>query len=111
MPLETKEKGGRETIEITAARESRDRKPYTRISFCNSGPAIPEEDLKHIFDPFFSSREAGEGLGLGMSLSYMIIKEHGGKLEVKNQPGIVRFDIFLPSLEGESSLIRSLLVC
>lgn len=101
--LETKEKGGRESIEIKAVRESRDRKPYTIISFSNSGPAIPEADLKHIFDPFFSSREAGDGLGLGMSLSYMIIKEHGGKLEVKNQPGIVRFDILLPAWREEIS--------
>ena len=43
--LETKEKGARETIEITAARESRDRKPYTRISFCNSGPPFLKRTL------------------------------------------------------------------
>lgn len=101
--LESVEKGGRETIEISAARESSNRKPYIRISFCNSGPAIPEKDLKHIFDPFFSSREAGEGVGLGMSLSYMIIKEHGGKLEVKNQAGTVRFDVFLPGWSESNS--------
>ncbi len=95
--LETKEKGGRETIDITSARESHDRKPYTRISICNSGPAIPKKDLKHIYDPFFSSRDAGEGVGLGLSLSYMIIKEHGGKMEVKNKTGLVSFDIFLPA--------------
>jgi signal transduction histidine kinase len=95
--LESKERGEREKIDISAARVSHHRKPYTRISFCNSGPAIPEEDIKHIFDPFFSSKETGEGIGLGMSLSYMIIREHGGKLEVKNQDGIVRFDIFLPA--------------
>jgi signal transduction histidine kinase len=95
--LESKKKEGRETIEISAARESHNRKPYNRISICNSGPGIPEKDLKQIFDPFFSSREAGEGIGLGLSLSYMIIKEHGGKLEVKNQSGVVRFDVFLPA--------------
>jgi signal transduction histidine kinase len=95
--LESKERVEREKIDISATRVSSDRRPYTRISFCNSGPAIPEEDIKHIFDPFFSSRETGEGIGLGMSLSYMIIKEHGGKLEVKNQAGVVRFDIFLPA--------------
>jgi len=61
--LEAQENPEREKIEITATRESRRRKPYTRISFCNSGPAIPEESIKHIFDPFFSSRDAGEGLG------------------------------------------------
>ncbi len=101
--LETNEKGGRESIEIKAVRKSRDRKPYTIISFSNSGPAIPEDNLKHIFDPFFSSKEAGEGLGMGMSLSYMIIKEHGGKFEVKNQAGMVRFDILLPAWREEFS--------
>ena len=95
--LETNEKRGRETIDITSARESHVRNPYTRISICNRGPAIPKKDLKHIYDPFFSSREAGEGVGLGLSLSYMIIKEHGGKMEVKNKPGLVSFDIFLPA--------------
>lgn len=101
--LETKEKGARENIDISATRISYDRKPFTKISIFNSGPEIPEKDLKHIFDPFFSSREAGEGVGLGMSLSYMIIKEHGGKLEVKNQAGMVRFDIFLPDWQEEIS--------
>lgn len=95
--IETKEKGGRETIDITSARESHDRRPYSRIAISNSGPAIPDKDLKHIYDPFFSSREAGEGVGLGLSLSYMIIKEHGGKIEVRNQSGLVSFDIFLPA--------------
>ena len=101
--LETKEKGERETIAVSTARESHNRKPYFRISFSNSGPAIPDKDLKHIFDPFFTSREAGEGIGLGMSLSYMIIKEHGGKMEVKNQSGLVRFDIFFPAWRSDVS--------
>lgn len=95
--LDSKEKGTRESIEISATSVSLDRKPYTRISISNSGPKIPEKDLKHIFDPFFTSREAGEGVGLGLSLSYMIIKEQGGKLEVNNLEDTVRFDIFLPA--------------
>ncbi len=98
--LESQEEKKREAIYISATRESHDRKPYTRISISNSGPAIPEESLKHIFDPFFSSREAGEGLGLGMSLSYMIIKEHGGNMEVKNEIGRVRFDVLMPAWMG-----------
>lgn len=92
-------------IDVSATRESLDRKPYTRISLCNSGPAIPDESIKHIFDPFFSSRDTGEGTGLGMSLGYMIIRQLGGKLEVKNEKGFVRFDILLPGwkryLRGE----------
>ncbi len=95
--LESKEKRSRETIEISAARESHNRRPYTRISFCNSGAGYPGKRSQTHLRPLLSSREAGEGVGLGMSLSYMIIKEHGGKLEVKNLPGTVRFDVFLPA--------------
>lgn len=95
--LESMEKQGRETIRISVSRESLKRKPYICISIYNSGPVIPEEHIKQIFDPFFSSRDTGEGLGLGMSLSYMIIKEHGGKLEIKNKTPGVCFDVYLPA--------------
>jgi signal transduction histidine kinase len=94
--LETKPLKERETITIIASEEKIDRQSYTRISFSNSGPAVPEKDLKQIFDPFFSSREAGEGVGLGMSISYRIIQRHGGRIEVSNQSGSVKFDILLP---------------
>lgn len=95
--LESKKDRGRETIRITAARESYKRKPYCHISIYNSGPAIPDADLKQIFDPFFSSREPGKGMGLGMSLSYMIIRKHGGKLELRNEAFGVSFEIWLPA--------------
>jgi signal transduction histidine kinase len=94
--LESKENRDREFIEITASEEKINRHPYSRITFRNSGPAIPEQDLHHIFDPFFSSRETGEGVGMGMSLSYMMVREHKGKLEVTNENGAVRFDVLLP---------------
>ena len=86
-----------ETIRIIATRKSRERKPYVMISMLNSGPPIPEKDLKHIFDPFFSSRDPGDGVGLGMSLSYMIIRQHGGIMEIGNQEDMVRVDIYLPA--------------
>ncbi|MEN8156337.1 MAG: ATP-binding protein [Bacteroidota bacterium] len=94
--LESKLQKGRETIEVIASKEKINQVPYTRISFSNTGPPIPEKELSHIFDPFFSSKEAGEGVGLGMSLSYMIIREHGGRIEVKNEAEMVRFNLLLP---------------
>ncbi len=51
----------------------------------DSGEGIAEKDLKHIFDPFFTTRE--EGTGLGLSIVHGIITKHGGKLEIKSQPG------------------------
>jgi len=94
--LETLTVKDRATIGIIAREEKIDRRPFTRISISNSGPAIPEKDLKQIFDPFFSSREAGKGTGLGMSISYRIAMEHGGWIEVRNREGMVKFDVLLP---------------
>lgn len=95
--LESQAVRQREVIEIHATEESLNRVLFTRISFSNSGPPIPKGDLKHIFDPFFSSKDAGKGVGLGMSLSYLIIQQHGGRIEVKNEERGVRFDIWLPT--------------
>lgn len=53
----------------------------------DTGVGISEEDIGRIFDPFFSKRPSGEGTGLGLSVSYAIIKEHGGKVEVESAPG------------------------
>ena len=94
--FETKADKERESITIIASEERIDRRPFTRISISNSGPAIPEKDLKQIFDPFFSSREAGKGTGLGISISYRIVREHGGRIAVSNREGMVTFDVLLP---------------
>ncbi len=98
--LASKPNKGRETINISGSEEKIDHHPVTRISICNSGPAIPGKDLKYIYDPFFSSKDTGEGTGLGMSLSYMIIREHGGRIEASNDEGMVRFNILLPVVDS-----------
>jgi signal transduction histidine kinase len=81
-------------IEITASETKRKGSPVTRITISNNGPAIPSKDLKKIFDPFFTHMENGKGLG--MAISYMIVKEHKGWIEVGNRSKLVVFDIFLP---------------
>ena len=81
-------------IEITASETKRKGSPVTRITISNNGPAIPSKDLKKIFDPFFTHNENGKGLG--MAISYMIVKEHKGWIEVGNKSKLVVFDIFLP---------------
>ena len=55
------------------------------LDVSDTGRGIPEEDVSKIFDPFYSSRH--EGAGLGLSIVYRIIKEHGGDIEVKSVPG------------------------
>ena len=54
-------------------------------------------DLKKIYDPFFTIKENSTGKGLGMSISYMIVKEHNGWIEARNDGEWVIFDVILPA--------------
>lgn len=60
---------------------------FIRITFRDNGVGIAKKDLPKIFDPFFTTKGVGEGTGLGLSLSYGIIKEHDGRIYAKSNPG------------------------
>ncbi len=63
----------------------------------DNGPGIPKAVLDKIFQPFFTTKPAGQGTGLGLSLSYDIIKAHGGQLDVETKEGeMTQFTITLP---------------
>lgn len=67
------------------------------ISVTNDGPGISSETRRRIFDPFYSGREAGRGLGFGLTKCWRIVTDHGGRLDVENLPGRgARFSIRLP---------------
>lgn len=67
------------------------------IRIADTGPGIPREYIDSIFDPFFTTKETGTGTGLGLSISYGIIQEHGGDIQVSTQTGKgTTFTIILP---------------
>jgi signal transduction histidine kinase len=57
------------------------------IRISDDGPGIKPEERRHIFDPFYSARQAGRGLGFGLSKAWRIVTNHGGRIEVSSQPG------------------------
>jgi signal transduction histidine kinase len=58
-----------------------------RIHIRDDGPGLKPEERRHLFDPFYSARQAGRGLGLGLSKAWRIVSNHGGRIEVESQPG------------------------
>ena len=76
---------------------------YVEISVKDSGIGIPEKYLSKIFDPYFTTKEKGSGLGL--ATSYSIIKNHGGLISVTSEPGNgTTFFIYLPATEKEKEI-------
>ncbi len=72
--------------------------PQFILSVSDTGPGIPPETRPHIFDPFFSGREAGRGLGLGLSKAWRIVELHRGAIEVESgSENGARFIIALPA--------------
>jgi PAS domain S-box-containing protein len=74
---------------------------HIRISIQDTGIGIPQQYINKIFDPYFTTKEKGSGLGL--ATSYSIIRNHGGMIDIKTKPGEgSTFMIYLPAIAGES---------
>ena len=95
--IQAMEQGGELKVVIRPA----DNLDEVRIDVMDNGPGIPAEYLDRIFDPFFTTKKEGLGTGLGLSVSYTIIKKHRGRIEVKSEPQKgTCFSIYLPLAEN-----------
>jgi signal transduction histidine kinase len=83
------------TIRIDLGRDDAGR---VKLEVHDEGVGIPPEVQARIFDPFFSTKEIGKGTGLGLAISYGILKDHGGDILVRSEPGRgTTFTILLPN--------------
>ena len=74
-----------------------------RLSVADSGGGITREHLAQVFEPFFTTKPVGQGLGLGLAVSYGIVRDLGGRLEVRNDAQGAVFEICLPAAEARIS--------
>jgi len=89
--------GSSGTLKLSARRGERD---GVELRVSDTGPGIPKEIQGRIFDPFFTTKPAGEGTGLGLSVTYGIVKEHGGEIRLESEEGEgTTFVITLPAAQ------------
>jgi signal transduction histidine kinase len=89
---------GNGSYEPTVTASTRDLGHSVEIAIRDNGTGIPDQVKAKMFNPFFTTKPAGEGTGLGLSLSHdIVVKQHGGTLEVSTEPGsYTQFTIVLP---------------
>ncbi|MCE2433410.1 MAG: PAS domain S-box protein [Candidatus Latescibacteria bacterium] len=97
--IDTMSGGGVLTVS-TALETDETHRDWVIIRVGDTGEGIDEEHIDQLFDPFFTTKEVGEGTGLGLSVSYGLIQEHGGRIEVSSQRDKgSEFQIYLPVTE------------
>jgi len=100
--MEAMPNGG--TIAITTGVREREAGPFLEVRIADTGIGIPPEHLPRIFDPFFTTKEVGRGTGLGLSVSYGIVRAHGGFIEATSEVGKGSlFTVGLPVREGSGA--------
>jgi signal transduction histidine kinase len=97
--LEAVASGGRVEVAASVAQGE------VRITVSDDGPGITPEQLPHIFEPFYSARQAGRGIGMGLSKCWRIVSGHGGRIDVQSRLGAgAVFTISLPAPTRRRSL-------
>ncbi len=83
--------------DLTVSARHRLAENAVRLTFEDTGVGIPEENVQRLFEPFFTTKKKGKGVGLGLSVAYGIVQEHGGGIEVTSEVGKgTTFTIDLP---------------
>ena len=77
---------------------------YLLVSVQDTGIGISSDNLSHVFEPFFTTKEVGKGSGLGLSVAYGIVQDHGGMIEADSVPEKgSTFRIYLPTVAGKQT--------
>lgn len=96
--LEALGAGGEVRVAVYRATDPADQSELAEIIVTDTGPGIPDELLPRVFDPFFSGREAGRGLGLGLSKCWRVAELHGGRIIVDRPSHGAQLRLQLPLL-------------
>jgi signal transduction histidine kinase len=95
---------GPKILRVTASAVERAGRQRVHLEFYDNGAGIRREDIDKVFDPFFTTRRATGGTGLGLSLSFGIVREYGGTITVESVEGsYTRFIVELPA-EGSRGI-------
>jgi len=93
--VEAMPQGGDLNLTVT-----RDSSGGVRLDIADTGAGIAAEDIPHLFEPFFSTKKEGKGVGLGLSVVYGILERHEGTVSVQSEPGRgTRFTLTFPPAE------------
>jgi signal transduction histidine kinase len=104
-----KAENGEEAFEPTLSASTKNLGTSVEIRIRDNGMGIPAEVKEKIFNPFFTTKPAGEGTGLGLSMTHdIIVKQHGGTIRVDTEPGeYTEFIVTLPRASGAQNNQRS----